>query len=162
MYVNICVITHVQRLLTATQTLQNHLVACTRALLPPTDSIPRHHRSDVAVGVVDDLSARRVGRRPRSRCRSIARGLPFPPRAHYRSDRPINSRWIDRSAGVVSRNERPVNERGFRFILIAGASPAVSRSRISRRYNTRTRVSFARGDGHPPIARDVTNVIIYQ
>lgn len=133
------------------KTLQNHLVAYTWALLPPTDSIPRHRRSDVAVGVVDDLSARRVGTRPRSRCGPIARGSPSPPRAL--SIGSADKQPVDRSIRRRGVAERVAGERargGFRFILIAGASPAVSRSRISRRYNTRTRVSFTRGDGHPP------------
>lgn len=60
----------------------------------------------------------------------------------YRSNQPI-SRQIDRSAGVVSQNDAPYDVlcSGFRFILIA-AGPVVSQSQISRRCNTRTRVSL--------------------
>lgn len=101
--------------------LQNHLVAYTFALLPLTDSIPRHRRSDVAVGVVDDLSARRVGTRPRSRCGPIARGSPSLP-ARALSIGSADKQPVDRSIRQRSVAERVPGERargGFRFILIA-------------------------------------------
>jgi len=64
--------------------------------------------------------------------------LPFYPRAHYRSDRPINSRWIDRSAGEVSRNEWPVNERAAAFASYWSPGPARRyRGRESRADTTR-------------------------
>lgn len=160
-----CVNTHViptrAAILTATQRVTEPPDSVhTRALLPLTDSIPRRRRSDVAVGVADDLSVRRVGTTLTVDAETRrSRETPFlSPRARI-IDRigPINSRWIDRVA------ERVPGEcaTAFSLYILIGGPARRYRGRESRAdTHANTRVLHARRP--PTVIRDVTDVIIYQ
>jgi len=92
------------------------------------------------MGVIDDLLSCCVSTRPRSMDRSRYPWLPFSPLARVLL---IGSadKSTDRSIRRCGVAERRAVCNGFRFILIAVGS-VVSRSQISRRYNTQTCVSL--------------------
>lgn len=135
------------------------------------DSILQHCQSDVAVGIIDDLSDWRVCTRPRSDDRSIygsrARymfaihflslsilSISSPARAIDRIDDPKSAHRSIRLAGCRGTTRRPVCASAFASYWSRPESPrcGIALANLSRRYNTRTRVSFGAHECWPPSA----------